>query len=232
MVLVGSTVQNKATLNPGITLFTRGELIRARTELLTHDRRNMTVMALVMLALCDYRLGDTDAIRLLRQDLGRKLTSDYDKWILRHQFLFLIQRHKFADAVKLLKAAEPSDELSAIEQYVLRAVEEMKRASTGASPRQRRVINTTSRTKRREHLDKAQRYCTAIEESVGRRSDQTGQLIDIMSGRMELLIELMRGDTRDRRHIAVLKDQLGAVDDVFKRSLPSSFQWVKFNPHL
>lgn len=222
------------TINPARNLLKEGLFTHTKRELMSLDLTHAPTEALVILAVCDYRLGDDQAFIRLRRNYGGRLNSEHEALLRRHEILGLIQARKFKSAVQLLESWPGITDHSRME---LELVDEVIDQIVLASKAGLHVDLKAGRLKaprliRSEYLAEAERTCKDLDLYTGVNQDETTELIVVMNDYLVLLIELMHGPGRDRRQEKARRKALRNVDEGFRKSLPRLSHLVPFVPRL
>ena len=104
---MGSTYTQ--TIKPARALFDKGDFTAARRELKTLiSDRSTDNEVLARLAICDFRLGQNDALNDLRSShYYRNMSSELNALVLWHEFVGMVADMRFEPALNLLAINRP-----------------------------------------------------------------------------------------------------------------------------
>lgn len=181
--------------------------------------------AAVLRAICDYRLGNEEALDRLEERYGDRLSDEQVGLVFRQEVLGHIEARRFGPAINLLHDEARSDKELADANTLMAALRVLDSGQRAArikrNPHYPRVGFTTPVAERTRYLSEASKLC---KEVADRNMQPEGEpnLIRTLSVYMLLLIEMsMSTEIRDNRAIVQYRRELCAVDESFRKSLPA-----------
>jgi hypothetical protein len=221
-----------ANKNVALHCFNKGEFADSLKELRQLHSGAGDIDVIVVQAICEYRLGQPDALALMRGHNQTKLTQEHIDMLFRHEVLGHIQFRRFEMAIELLEARSLTElEQSAI--VLLRNALTVLRNGQSASFLKRRPERAgivPPREVRSEYLPMAFDHCYNAVTFTAGYSDGDGKLISILAMYMTLVVELLQSSHMQNRSLDyTLRRELRAVDSAFKRSIPTVRRVYKFH---
>ena len=211
---MGST--SSPTINAARALFEKAEYrqaLSAFSHVLEADRSNRE--AFVKSAICQFRLGNPDAIASLRRDLAQSLTPDESALILHHEFIGLVTVRRFNAALKLLTNECPGADIVVIE--------DIKFAMSSIHKADAPILK--QRSERSLQLDLAYNKLMPILENYREDRSQFGSLIMIINDYLLLMIELKHNHrSRNSDTERQCRARIAGTDRHLARSLPRSLR--------
>lgn len=214
---MGST---SSTIKPARALFEKAEYEQARrafAQLL--EDGNLSREADIKLAICQFRLGNADALVSLQRNLAQSLTPEENALILRHEFIVLVMARRFSAALKLLQDNCPGADADIIHDVKV-AMANMEQADTPVFMK---------RHERSVLLDLAYNNLTSIQDDYREDPSQFGSLLMILNDYLLLMIELKHNHrTRNSDTERGCRARIASADRHLARSLPRSLRSHSF----
>lgn len=212
---MGSTYTQ--TIKPARALFDKGDFTAARRELKTLiSDRSTDNEVLARLAICDFRLGQNDALNDLRSShYYRNMSSELNALVLWHEFVGMVADMRFEPALNLLAINRPAGKDAECVRLLGDVINAVRRAS---------VIST--RATKIKYLDEALSLCKRVQDN------NTGIMmgyIGLMNSYLMLMVELMHSEP-DRKVMQECRDRIAAADPALGKRLPAQRRLVNFTP--